>query len=67
MDINTLRGLSTLLLLVAFVGLVIWVYRGRNKKGFDEASKLPFADEDEMAHRKTLDREARESEEGEKE
>ena len=62
MDINTLRGLATLLLLVAFVGLVVWVYNGRHKKRFDEASNLPFADEDEEAHRRTLEREASEGE-----
>lgn len=62
MDINTLRGLSTLLLLVGFVGLVFWVYSGRRKKGFDEAANLPFADED--AHRNTLEQTARKGEDG---
>ena len=52
MDINTLRGLSTLLLLVAFIGLVAWVYSGRRKKQFEDAAQLPFADEE--AHRKTV-------------
>ena len=52
MDINTLRGLSTLLLLVAFVGLVVWVYSGRRKKQYEDAAQLPFADEE--AHRKTV-------------
>ncbi len=46
MDINTLRGLSTLLLLLAFIGLVFWVYSGRRKRHYDEAAQLPFADED---------------------
>ncbi|MEE4659112.1 MAG: cbb3-type cytochrome c oxidase subunit 3 [Halieaceae bacterium] len=52
MDINTLRGLSTLLLLVAFIGLVFWVYSGRRKESYDKAANLPFADEE--AHSKTL-------------
>ena len=46
MDINTLRGLSTLLLLVAFLGLVFWAYSGKRKKEFDDAANLPFADEE---------------------
>jgi cytochrome c oxidase cbb3-type subunit 4 len=50
MDINTLRGLSTLLLLVAFLGLVAWAYSSRRKSDFDEAANLPFAD-DEMNDR----------------
>ena len=45
MDINTLRGLITLLLLLAFIGLCIWAYSGRRKSAFDEAAQLPFADE----------------------
>ncbi|EIU4422348.1 TPA: CcoQ/FixQ family Cbb3-type cytochrome c oxidase assembly chaperone, partial [Pseudomonas aeruginosa] len=28
MDIGTLRGLGTLLIMVAFIGLVIWAYSG---------------------------------------
>ncbi|MBV2132994.1 cbb3-type cytochrome c oxidase subunit 3 [Pseudomonas sp. MAP12] len=45
MDIGTLRGLGTALVLVAFVGLLVWAFSGRRKKGFDEAANLPFADE----------------------
>ena len=46
MDINDLRGISTAFLLVAFIGLVIWAYSSKQKKPFDEAANLPFADED---------------------
>ncbi|MDU5645431.1 MAG: cbb3-type cytochrome c oxidase subunit 3 [Pseudomonas aeruginosa] len=46
MDIGTLRGLGTLLIMVAFIGLVIWAYSG-SKKSFDEATMLPFADDPE--------------------
>ena len=45
MDIGTLRGLGTLLVLVAFIGVTLWAYSGRNKARFDEAANLPFADE----------------------
>jgi cytochrome c oxidase cbb3-type subunit 4 len=45
MDINDLRGLSTLFLLLAFVGLVVWAYGRKQKASFDEAANLPFADE----------------------
>jgi cbb3-type cytochrome oxidase subunit 3 len=58
MDINTLRGLSTLLLLVAFIGLVVWVYSGRRKKQFEDAAQLPFADEE--LHRRTVEQSLRE-------
>ncbi|WP_181265340.1 cbb3-type cytochrome oxidase subunit 3 [Pseudomonas aeruginosa] len=37
MDIGTLRGLGTVVIMVAFIG----------KKSFDEATMLPFADDPE--------------------
>ncbi len=46
MDINDLRGLSTLLLMIAFIGLCFWAYSSKRKKTFDEAAHLPFADEE---------------------
>ncbi len=36
MDIGTLRGLGTLLIMVAFIGLLLWAYSGKRKKRFDE-------------------------------
>jgi cytochrome c oxidase cbb3-type subunit 4 len=45
MDINDLRGLSTLFLMISFIGLCFWAYSSKRKKTFDEAANLPFADE----------------------
>lgn len=45
MDINTLRGLATVFAMVAFIGVCLWAYSSRRKKGFDEAANLPFVDE----------------------
>ncbi|MDP5052584.1 MAG: cbb3-type cytochrome c oxidase subunit 3 [Congregibacter sp.] len=46
MDINDLRGISTAFLLFAFIALVVWAYSSKQKKEFDEAANLPFADDD---------------------
>jgi cytochrome c oxidase cbb3-type subunit 4 len=46
MDINDLRGLSTLFLFIAFIGLCFWAYSKKRKKAFDEAANLPFADDE---------------------
>lgn len=46
MDINDLRGISTIFVMVGFIGLVFWAYSKRQKASFDEAANLPFADED---------------------
>ncbi len=45
MDINDLRGLATITTMVAFAAVVIWAYSSKRKNKFDEAAKLPFADE----------------------
>lgn len=45
-DINIVRGVITLLLLLSFIGLCIWAYSRNRKTAFDEAANLPFADED---------------------
>ncbi len=46
MDINTLRGLATIFAFIAFIGVCLWAYSSRRKKGFDEAANLPFDDDD---------------------
>lgn len=46
MDINVLRGIATLFVMLAFLGMVAWVYAYRSKSHFDEAAKLPFDGED---------------------
>ena len=47
MDIGTLRGIGTILVFVAFIGVVLWAYNGKRKSSFDEAANLPFADDPE--------------------
>lgn len=45
MDINTLRGLSTVFVFLAFAGVCWWAFSPKRRKKFDEAANLPFADE----------------------
>ena len=46
MEIGTLRGLGTILVFVAFIGVVLWAYSSKRKQSFDEAANLPFADDE---------------------
>ena len=46
MEINDIRAWHTVILLISFVGIVIWAYSKRRKHDFDEAANLPFADEE---------------------
>ena len=41
-DINTLRSVTTVAGLLAFIGIVAWAYKRSNAKSFDEAAQLPF-------------------------
>jgi cytochrome c oxidase cbb3-type subunit 4 len=42
MDIGTMRGLVTLVVMLAFIALVIWAFSSRRKADFDEMAQLPF-------------------------
>ena len=44
MDLGTLSGITTALLMAAFIGVVIWAWSGKRKKDFDEAARLPLKD-----------------------
>ena len=45
MDINLLRGLTTVFSLGVFIALVVWIYKRSNKDAFAEAAELPFMEE----------------------
>jgi len=45
MDLPTLRGLFTLVLMVAFVAIVIWAWSGKRREDFEEAARLPLEDD----------------------
>jgi len=45
MDINDLRSAVTVIGLLVFVGMVVWVYRASRREAFDAAARLPFAGE----------------------
>jgi len=36
----------TVLLLILFIGIVIWAFSSRRKKSFDLAARMPLEDED---------------------
>ena len=40
------HSIWTVLLLILFIGIVIWAFSSRRKRAFDEASRLPLEDED---------------------
>ena len=61
MDINTLRGISTILVMIAFISICLWAYSSKRKSNFDDAANLPFED-DEIAKRTLIDTEKKDHE-----
>lgn len=53
--INELRGISTILALIAFLAVFFWAYSKRQKQRFSEAANLLFDEEDERLNQKTLE------------
>jgi len=51
MDINDLRALFTVLLFLAFIGIVWWAYSSKRKRSFDAAANSVFDTEDSAAER----------------
>ncbi len=45
MSTGMIRGLGTVVVFVAFVGLTLWVFNNKRNSEFAEARLLPFADE----------------------
>ena len=45
MDAGFLRGLFTLFMFLAFIGIVIWAWSSRRKQEFSAAAQLPLEDD----------------------
>ncbi|WP_275959756.1 cbb3-type cytochrome oxidase subunit 3 [Pseudomonas vanderleydeniana] len=45
MSSGMIRGLGTLVVMIAFVGLAIWVFNAKRNPEFAQARMLPFADD----------------------
>nr|WP_187682479.1 CcoQ/FixQ family Cbb3-type cytochrome c oxidase assembly chaperone [Pseudomonas fluorescens] len=45
MSTGMIRGLGTVVVFIAFVGLTLWVFNSKRGPEFAEARLLPFADE----------------------
>lgn len=45
MDLNTLRSVTTVVMLAIFVGIVIWAWSRQRKPAFDAAARLPLIED----------------------
>jgi cytochrome c oxidase cbb3-type subunit 4 len=46
MDDNLIQVIWTVVVLVLFVGIVIWAWSSKRKQAFDEAANIPFSEDD---------------------
>jgi cytochrome c oxidase cbb3-type subunit 4 len=46
MELGTVRGLITAIVLILFVGIWIWSWSRNRRDDFDAASRLPLGDDD---------------------
>lgn len=46
MDYGTLQGIWTIIVMIVFLGIVIWAWSGKRKQEFKDASNIPFKEED---------------------
>ena len=49
MDVNALRSLTTVFMLVVFLGIVVWAWSSRRRGEFAAAEQLPFLDSEPTA------------------
>ena len=46
MDLGTLRGLITAILLILFIALGVWAWSRKRKDTFEEAARMPLDEPD---------------------
>ena len=49
MDINTIRGALTIILIIAFLGLVAWAWSSKRTETFDKLSRMPLEEDNGQA------------------
>jgi cytochrome c oxidase cbb3-type subunit 4 len=48
MDYSLIQSIWTVVVMVLFVGIVIWAWSGKRKQGFEEAANIPFSEDELM-------------------
>lgn len=49
MDSGTVSGIVTALFILVFIGIVWWAYSKGNRQRFEDAGRLPFAEDETSA------------------
>ena len=46
MSFTFIQSIWTIVIMVTFLGIVVWAYSSKRKSDFDEAARLPFEDDE---------------------
>ena len=57
MDSSLFQSVWTIVVLVLFVGIVLWAWSGKRKQRFDEAANIPFDEDDDALSTDTTSKE----------
>ncbi len=53
MNFTLIQSIWSIVILVTFLGIVVWAFSSKRKADFDEAARLPFDDEADTGKNKT--------------
>ena len=53
MTFTLFQSLWTIVVMVTFLGIVVWAFSNKRKSAFDEAARLPFEDDQLTRNNKT--------------
>ncbi len=54
MDYNDFRGITTLMVFIAFIAVVVWAYSRKRDKRFSDAANSIFDAEEEQVHQASM-------------
>ena len=56
MELPMIHAIWTIVLMVLFIGIVVWAWSAKRKKQFDEAARLPLEDDDAVSPRPSVEK-----------
>lgn len=56
MNFGLIHAILTVVMFVLFIGIIVWAWSAKRKRGFDEAARLPLEDDDAVSARPSGDK-----------
>ena len=52
MDFTLIEAIWTVVVMVVFIGIVLWAWSGKRKQDFNEAANIPFTEDEPVSTEK---------------